>query len=53
MRHQTIERVMARLIEYVAEFLDLAAYQGLQGTGDAADRAHRIGNVAEHEFFGS
>ena len=41
---------MARLVEHVAEFLDLAAHQGLEGAGDAAHRAHRIGDIAEHEF---
>ena len=45
-----VERMVARLVEHIAEFLDLAPHQGLQGSGDPAHRAHRIGDVAEHEL---
>ena len=50
MHDQPVERVMARFIEHIAEFFDLAAHQRLQRSRDAADGAHRIGNVAEHEL---
>src|SRR5258708_11367071 len=50
MHDEPVERVMARLIEYIAEFFDLPADQRLQRSGNTADGAHSISNVAENEF---
>ena len=49
--HQPLQCVMARLVEYVAELCDLAAHQRFQSAGNAADGAHRVGDVAEDELL--
>jgi len=50
LREVTIERMVAGGVEYIAELFDLAAHQRLQRPGDAADGAHRVGNIAEYEL---
>ncbi len=51
-RDQPVKRVMARLVEHIAEFSDFAAHQRFQSAGDAADGADRVRDIAEYEFLG-